>query len=70
MSGVHFCSTSNSTHFTDCCEVAINDNESNCPSCGGEVPGDGRERHDQAMVRWYGRKKVDEMRALWRKRDK
>jgi len=33
MSGVFYCSKTNSTFFTDCCNVAINDSQRKCPVC-------------------------------------
>jgi len=43
----------NSTMFTDCCEVAICDDQKNCPKCGNPVIGD-RETTTAARsrVRW------------------
>jgi len=43
----------NSTMFTECCSVAICDDEANCPKCGERVIGwDAKTRHDRAMIRW------------------
>lgn len=33
MSGVYYCSSTNSTFFTECCSVAITDSEDRCPVC-------------------------------------
>lgn len=33
MAGVFYCSPTNSTHFTTCCEVAICDDQGKCPRC-------------------------------------
>lgn len=38
MSSVHFANSTNSTTFTDCCGVAVSE-EQNCPKCGQEVDG-------------------------------
>ncbi len=37
MIGLHYCSATNSTHFTNCCGLAITDREWACPGCGEEV---------------------------------
>lgn len=37
MPGVFYCSPTNSTFFTTCCETAINDNQQKCPACGKDV---------------------------------
>jgi hypothetical protein len=43
----------NSTMFTQCCEVAITDSESNCPHCGKAVIGsDAPSNHARAKIRW------------------
>lgn len=43
----------NSTHFTECCNVAICDDQPNCPSCGEEVIGyDELTPGDRGIVRW------------------
>lgn len=34
---VFFSSPTNSTFFTTCCRVAINDNKQRCPRCGQDV---------------------------------
>lgn len=57
---VHLCSPTNSTIFTNCCKVAINDNQIRCPACKEEVyPGEGSDHH-RSRLRWtyaYGRQK-------------
>lgn len=53
MIGVFLCSPTNSTMFTECCKVAICDNESKCPSCRDEVyPGEAATDHERNMRRW------------------
>jgi hypothetical protein len=56
---VHLSSPTNSTIFTNCCRVAINDNQDECPCCKAEVmPGKGATDHQRSMARWnwaYGR---------------
>lgn len=43
----------NSTFFTECCEVAIIDSESNCPVCDRKVVGWNAEtKHDRHITRW------------------
>lgn len=37
--GVFHCSPTNSTHFTNCCKVAITSYENCCPNCGFYVIG-------------------------------
>lgn len=37
MSTVYLCSATNSTLFTTCCDVAIDDRSAVCPKCRGEV---------------------------------
>lgn len=37
--GVYYCSPTNSTFFTRCCDCAITDREERCPSCGLYVVG-------------------------------
>ena len=47
--GVHYCSPTNSTLFTDCCNCAVVEEEK-CPSCGARVvPESNRGRHSMAM---------------------
>lgn len=53
MKSVFLCSPTNSTMFTTCCEVAICDYESHCPSCGEEVyPGVDATEHERRVKRW------------------
>ena len=67
MSGVHFCSSTNSTFFTDCCDVAIT-NEKNCPLCGKPVyPSSERGRWEMAMKRLFGKEQLQKMRAKYAK---
>lgn len=43
----------NSTMFTDCCQVAICDNEPRCPRCRNLVVGhDEPSSHRRGIVRW------------------
>jgi hypothetical protein len=37
MSGVYYCSSTNSTFFTKCCNVAICDDQQKCPRCKTDV---------------------------------
>ncbi len=50
MASVHFSSNTNSTFFTNCCNVAICNDQRNCPKCGVEVPGTYQERWRQAKI--------------------
>ena len=68
MAEVYYCSKTNSTCFTRCCEVAICDNQDACPACGEEVPYSRRERHEQGMRSIYTSSQLSEMRKSWRKR--
>jgi hypothetical protein len=56
---VHLDSPTNSTIFTNCCNVAINDHQDTCPGCRAEVyPGKNATDHQRGMNRWnwaYGR---------------
>ena len=46
-------SGTNSTFFTECCEVAICDSEKCCPLCGREVIGSEIENeHERHLYRW------------------
>lgn len=58
---VHLCSPTNSTIFTNCCHVAISDNQADCPACKEEVyPGRDATNHQRSMHRWnwaYGRQR-------------
>jgi hypothetical protein len=50
MSTIYFCSAFNSTFFTTCCRVAINDDQSLCPKCKTEItPRSHRGRWEAAM---------------------
>ena len=43
----------NSTMFTECCEVAICDDEPNCPYCKRKVIGwDAGSNHKRCKIRW------------------
>lgn len=37
MASVYFCSPTNSTFFTTCCDVAICDDQQECPRCKKDV---------------------------------
>lgn len=55
MPSVFLCSPTNSTMFTTCCEVAITDQQNNCPVCKQEIDPQG------ARGRWiiaYGKIKA------------
>ena len=61
MATVFLCSPTNSTMFTTCCEVAICDDQANCPRCGVEIwPRSRTSRWETAYgpirrgSRWYG----------------
>jgi len=69
MARVRFCSHTNSTLFTTCCDVAICEDQDHCPKCGEDVPYTARERWDMAMKSLYGAERVKKMRAEWRKKD-
>jgi hypothetical protein len=45
-------SGTNSTMFTECCETAITDSESNCPRCGRKVIGWDASRSERHRIRW------------------
>lgn len=50
---VFLSSPTNSTIFTNCCRVAINDNQAHCPRCKSEVyPGADATNHQRSMSRW------------------
>lgn len=50
---VYLSSPTNSTMFTNCCRVAINDNQARCPACKEEVyPGKDYGDHQRHMARW------------------
>lgn len=43
----------NSTMFTECCEVAICNDQPNCPRCGREVIGANADTdHERGRIRW------------------
>ena len=73
MNGVHLSGPTNSTMFTDCCGVAITDNEGRCPLCGEEVfPGDEATHFERRTDRWemaYGptRRRLEKRYAALRK---
>lgn len=51
--GVLLSSATNSTKFTECCEVAICDDQARCPHCRQEVIGaDARTDHERERIRW------------------
>lgn len=53
MIGVRLCGPNNSTIFTNCCEVAICDDEACCPRCKQEVhPGREATQHQRRVDRW------------------
>jgi hypothetical protein len=60
---VHLDSPYNSTIFTNCCNVAIQDHQANCPSCKEEVyPGREATTRQRDMNRWnwaYGRQRQE-----------
>lgn len=57
--GVFLCSPTNSQMFTNCCEVAICQDEKRCPSCNSLVVGyDASSDHQRGLKRWrYAYKK-------------
>lgn len=55
---VHLTSHTNSTLFTDCCGIAICDDEKKCPRCKKEISLSPQDRFDHAMVQFYGREKL------------
>ena len=43
----------NSTFFTECCGIAICDNEPNCPNCHRKVIGwDAESKEERGRIRW------------------
>jgi len=43
----------NSTMFTECCEVAICNDQRCCPHCNGKVIGhDAETNHKRGLIRW------------------
>lgn len=54
--GVHYDNPYNSTHFTNCCTVAVTDTKIRCPMCGKLVPESVRERDRIAQAAaWWRR---------------
>lgn len=50
---VYLSSSTNSTMFTRCCDVAICDHQANCPACKKEVyPGADGTDHQRNIARW------------------
>ena len=45
-------SGTNSTMFTECCAVAICDDEAKCPSCGRNVIGWDSPQDERRKIRW------------------
>jgi len=65
MAGVFLSSRTNSTLFTECCEVAICNDESHCPHCKEEVPYSPKERWEMGMRKLFGTKKLAELRSKY-----
>lgn len=43
----------NSTMFTECCETAICDDQSKCPSCKRDIVGhDAESAYERSRIRW------------------
>ena len=43
----------NSTMFTECCQVAICDDEPNCPHCKRKIRGwNAESKHERGKIRW------------------
>ena len=43
----------NSTMFTQCCDVAICDDQPNCPICNRKIIGwDAESNHERGKIRW------------------
>jgi len=53
MSSVYLCRPTNSTFFTTCCDVAVTDDENECPICKEDLP----EGHRAKWSIAYGREK-------------
>ena len=49
MASVYFCSPTNSTYFTTCCNVAVTKEETKCPRCGANVPATDGEKWEAAF---------------------
>lgn len=52
MPSVYLCSPTNSTMFTTCCNVAIGDDQNNCPKCSANIEPQG---HKSRWIHAYGR---------------
>lgn len=65
---VHFDNGHNSTLFTDCCDVAITDEEKYCPRCGEHIIEGRKTRWDIAMKRMYGIEGLKRIRENARKK--
>jgi hypothetical protein len=53
MKSVYLSSSTNSTMFTRCCNVAICDDQAFCPGCKSEVhPGEEATSHQRHVSRW------------------
>lgn len=51
--GVFLCSPTNSQMFTECCRVAICNNQKRCPLCNSLIYGhDVESEHRRGVVRW------------------
>ena len=51
--GVYLCSPTNSTMFTNCCHVAICNDQPKCPVCKIEIIGsDAESNHARGRIRW------------------
>lgn len=51
--GVYLCSPTNSTIFTECCDVAICNSQKRCPKCNSLIYGyDEESDHWRGVKRW------------------
>jgi len=51
--GVRLCGLTNSTMFTDCCGVAICEDQERCPACKDKIIGwDEESNHARGLRRW------------------
>ena len=67
---IHFDSFTNSTFFTNCCGVAICDDQANCPRCGKEIlPLGYRGRWEVAMLDYFGAARLKKMRDSYSKKE-
>ncbi len=57
MSSVRFSSKTNSTLFTTCCNVAICNDQKQCPGCEQVIDLSPQQRWNIAMDKLYGRKR-------------